>query len=200
MKLIDYDNDGWKDLFVAQGHVMDNISLSSPSLKYLEPMLLLKNDHGVFEDVSAKSGDALGVARASRGVAFGDLNNDGFPDVVVSCLNDSAVVLRNTGGNGNHWLLVNTVGTSSNRDGIGARVRVVGESGFEQFGIVTTAGSYQSANDKRVHFGLGQDKKAKLVEILWPSGIEQKLEDVAADQILTVKEPPKSAAKPEKVG
>jgi hypothetical protein len=136
------------------------------------------------------------VPRASRGVAFGDLDNDGFPDVVVNCLNGPAVILHNGGGNGNHWLLVNTVGTSSNRDGIGARIRVVGESGFEQYGIVTTAGSYQSANDKRVHFGLGQDKRAKLVEILWPSGIEQRIEDVAADQILTVKEPPRGAAKP----
>jgi hypothetical protein len=195
LKLIDYDNDGWKDLFVAQSHVMDNISLSSPSLKYMEPMLLLKNNKGVFEDVSARSGDALAVPRASRGVAFGDLDNDGFPDVAVSCLNAPAVILRNSGGNGNHWLLINTVGTSSNRDGIGAQIRVVGESGFEQYGIVTTAGSYQSANDKRVHFGLGQDKRAKLVEIRWPSGIEQKIEDVAADQILTVKEP-RSAAKP----
>lgn len=195
LKLIDYDNDGWKDLFVAQGHVMDNISLSSPSLKYLEPMLLLKNNKGIFEDVSARSGDALGVPRASRGVAFGDLDNDGFPDVAVSCLNGAAVILHNSGGNGNHWLLVNTVGTTSNRDGIGARIRVVGESGFEQYGIVTTAGSYQSANDKRVHFGLGQDKRAKTVEILWPSGIEQKIEDVPVDQILTVKEPPRSATK-----
>lgn len=195
LKLIDYDNDGWKDLFVAQGHVMDNISLSSPSLKYLEPMMLLKNNKGVFQDVSARSGEALGVPRASRGVAFGDLDNDGFPDVVVSCLNGPAVILHNTGGNGSHWLLVNTVGTTSNRDGIGARIRLIGESGFEQYGIVTTAGSYQSANDKRVHFGLGQDKRAKLVEILWPSGIEQRIEDVAADQILSVKEPARPAAK-----
>ncbi|HEY3439327.1 MAG TPA: CRTAC1 family protein [Paludibaculum sp.] len=194
LKLIDYDNDGWKDLFVAQGHVMDNISLSSPSLKYLEPMLLLRNRRGVFEDVSAWSGEALLVPRASRGAAFGDLNNDGFPDVVVSCLNGPAVVLRNSGGNGNHWLLVNTVGTSSNRDGIGARIRVVGESGFEQHGIVSTAGSYQSANDKRVHFGLGQDKRVKTLEIVWPSGIRQRLEDVASDRILTVKEPPREKA------
>jgi len=171
--------------------VMDNISLSSPSLKYLEPMLLLRNRKGVFEDVSARSGDVLHVPRASRGAAFGDLDNDGFPDVAVSCLNSPAVILRNSGGNGNHWLLVNTVGTTSNRDGIGARIRVVGESGLEQYGIVTTAGSYQSANDKRVHFGLGQDKRVKTMEILWPSGIRQKIEDVPANQILTVNEPPR---------
>lgn len=189
LKLIDYDNDGWKDLFVAQSHVMDNIALSSPSLRYMEPMLMLRNSRGVFADVSAQSGEALSVPRASRGVAFGDLDNDGFPDVAVSCLNGAAVILHNGGGNGNHWLMVNTIGTASNRDGIGARIRVVGESGFEQFGIVSTSGSYQSANDKRVHFGLGQDKRAKTVEIIWPSGIEQKIEDVRADQILTVREP-----------
>ena len=195
LKLIDFDNDGWKDLFVAQGHVMDNIALSSPSLKYLEPMLLLRNNRGTFADVTAQCGEALSVPRAARGAAFGDLNNDGFPDVAVSCLNGPAVILRNSGGNGNHWLLVNTIGTASNRDGIGARIRVVGESGLEQHGIVSTAGSYQSANDKRVHFGLGQDKRAKLVEILWPSGIEQKLEGVPADQIITVKEPSGNAKK-----
>ena len=170
LKLVDYDNDGWKDLFVAQGHVMDNIGLSSPSLRYLEPMLLLRNNRGTFEDVTSQSGEALPKPRASRGVAFGDLDNDGFIDVAVNCLNGPAVILHNGGENGNHWLLVNTVGTTSNRDGIGARIRVVGESGFEQFGIVSTAGSYQSANDKRVHFGLGADKRAKLVEIIWPSG------------------------------
>lgn len=188
LKFIDYDNDGWKDLFIAQGHVMDNISISSPSIKYQEPLLLMRNTGGKFEDVSKQSGEPFGMPRASRGVAFGDLNNDGFIDVAVNCLNGDALILRN-GGNGNHWLLVNTTGTRSNRDGIGARIRVVGASGLEQFGIVTTAGSYQSSSDKRVHFGLGQDSTARLVEITWPSGAVQKLENVAADQILQVKEP-----------
>jgi tetratricopeptide (TPR) repeat protein len=116
--------------------------------------------------------------------------------VAISCLNGPAVILRNEGGTGNHWLVVNTIGTVSNRDGIGAWIRVVGESGFEQYGIVSTAGSYQSASDKRVHFGLGPDKAAKLVEILWPSGIVQQLENVRAGQILDVKEPPGTAKKP----
>jgi hypothetical protein len=196
LKLIDYDNDGWKDLFVAQSHVMDNIELSSPSLRYMEPMLMLKNTRGVFTDVSAQSGEALAVPRASRGVAFGDLDNDGFPDIAASCLNGPAVVLRNSGGTGYHWLLVDTVGTVSNRDGMGARLRVVSESGFEQFGYVSTAGSYQSANDKRVHFGLGTDKKIKLLEVLWPSGIKQTLEDVPVDRVLKVKEPQGEAKQP----
>src|SRR5208283_182269 len=132
----------------------------------------------------------------ARGVAFGDLDNDGNIDIAISCLNGPAVILHNEGGNGNHWLTLDTIGTVSNRDGIGAQIRVVGESGFEQYGIVSTSGSYQSASDKRVHFGLGQDKTAKLVEIRWPSGIEQQLEDVRADQILNVKEPPGAARKP----
>jgi hypothetical protein len=99
------------------------------------------------------------------------------------------MILHNDGGNGNHWLLVNTVGSISNRDGIGAQLRLVSASGLEQYGLVSTAGSYQSASDKRVHFGLGKDKVVRLLEITWPSGIVQKLEDVAADGVITVKEP-----------
>ncbi len=94
----------------------------------------------------------------------------------------------NRGGNGNHWLLVQAIGTKSNRDGIGSRIRVVSNSGAEQHGYVTTAGSYLSASDKRVHFGLGVDRVAKLVEITWPSGLVQKLQNVEADRVLTVKE------------
>jgi enediyne biosynthesis protein E4 len=194
LKFIDYDNDGWKDLFVAQGHVMDNIELSSPSLRYQEPMLLMRNNRGRFEDVSKLSGDPFRVARAARGVAFGDLDNDGFLDVAVNCLNCPAMILHNEGGNGNHWLLVNTIGTVSNRDGIGAKLRLVSASGTEQYGLVTTAGSYQSASDKRVHFGLGPDRTAKLLEIIWPSGIVQTLENVAADRIIDVNEPAGGAA------
>jgi hypothetical protein len=189
LKFIDYDNDGWKDLFVAQGHVMDTIEITDPSLRYLEPMLMMRNKEGRFEDVSAASGEAFRVPRASRGVAFADLDNDGFVDVAINCLNDKAVILRNEGGNGNHWLIVNTAGVISNRDGMGAQLKIVSESGAEQHGIVSTAGSYQSANDKRVHFGLGRDKTVKLLEITWPSGTVQKLENIPAGQILNVKEP-----------
>ncbi len=188
LKFIDFDNDGWKDVFVAQGHVMDNIEFTRPSTRYLEPMLLLRNAQGKFVDASKGRGDAFEIARASRGVAFGDLDNDGWLDVAVNVLNGPAVILRNEGGNGNHWLLVNTAGTTSNRDGIGSKIRIVSESGVEQHGLVTSAGSYQSANDKRVHFGLGKDKLVKLVEVIWPNGAVQRMENVAADQILTVKE------------
>jgi hypothetical protein len=168
---------------------MDNIELTQPTLRHLESLLLMRNVRGKFQDVTSQSGAALLVPRASRGVAFGDLDNDGFVDIVVNCNNRAPVILRNQGGNGNHWLMLNTVGTKSNRDGIGARIRVVGESDLEQHGMVSTASSYLSSNDKRVHFGLGKDTKARLIEIAWPSGTVQKLENVAGDQILTVKEP-----------
>ncbi len=187
-EFMDYDNDGWKDLFVAQSHVMDNIELTQPHIRYLEPMLMLRNIAGKFEDVSGQSGEVFNVRLAARGVAVGDLDNDGSLDIVVNCLDGKALVLHNQ-GNGNNWLLVNTVGTASNRDGIGARVRAVSESGLAQYTTVSTAGSYMSAHDKRVHLGLGKDKTLKLLEITWPSGTVQTMENVKANQILTVREP-----------
>ena len=119
----------------------------------------------------------------------GDLNNDGLLDVVINCNDGPALVLMNRGGNGNHWLIVNTVGTRSNRDGIGARIRVVSESGVEQHGFVSTAGSYASASDKRVHFGLGSDATARRIEIVWPSGTVQVFENIRGDRVFTAKEP-----------
>ena len=192
LKIADFDNDGWRDLFVAQSHVMDNINTMSPGLNYKEPMLMMRNQKGVsFQDISAQCGEPFKRRQIARGVAFGDLDNDGYIDMAINILNGPAVVLRNEGGTGNHWLLVNTVGTVSNRDGIGAKIRIVGESGRVQHGFVSTGGSYFSANDKRVHFGLGADKILNVVEITWPSGIVQRLEKVPTNQILTVKEPEK---------
>jgi enediyne biosynthesis protein E4 len=187
-KWIDYDNDGRLDLFVAQGHVMDNIELTEPSLRYLEPPILLRNTGTRFRDVSAQSGPAFEIPIAARGAAFGDLNNDGFIDVAINCNDGPAIILHNQ-GDGNHWLLVNLIGSVSNRDGIGAKVRLVTEDGSERFAFVSTAGSYLSASDKRAHFGLGLSKKIKLLEVTWPSGKVQRLESIAADQILTVHEP-----------
>ncbi|MCU1261003.1 MAG: ASPIC/UnbV domain protein [Bryobacterales bacterium] len=188
-KLLDYDNDGWKDLFVAQGHVMDNIELTQPGVRYREPLLLLRNSKGKFEDVSSASGSVFGAPLAARGAAFGDLNNDGSVDIAINCNNGPALVLMNQGGTGNHWLIVNTVGTRSNRDGIGASIRVVGQSGAEQYGYVSTAGSYLSASDKRVHFGFGMDRMVTLLEVTWPSGTVQRLTNLAVDRVVTVKEP-----------
>jgi hypothetical protein len=186
-KLVDYDNDGWKDLFVAQGHVMDTISADYPSISYEQRLLLLRNVRGRFEDVSARGGPPFQVRLAARGAAFGDYDNDGSIDVVVSTNDGAARLLHNTERQ-NHWILINTVGTVSNRDGIGARVHITGESGLEQYGYVSTASSYLSASDKRIHFGLGNDRRVRQIEIRWPSGITQILKDIAVDQVLTVKE------------
>jgi len=187
---VDYDNDGWKDIFVAQGHVLDTIERSQPALRYREPFLLMRNVKGKFEDVSRQSGAAFQIPRAARGVAVGDLDNDGFPDIAINVLDGDAVILRNT-GNACHWLLVDLIGRSSNRDGIGARLRCLSPSGLQQWCTVSTAGSYQSSRDKRVHFGLGTERKVSLLEITWPSGQVQSMENLAADQVITVREPPR---------
>ena len=187
-KFADFDDDGWKDLFVAQGHVMDNIQLTQPSVRYLEAPLLLRNVRGNFADVSARSGDLFREKLAARGAAFGDLNNDGYVDVVLNNNDGPPVIAQNRPGK-NHWILIDTIGTASNRDGIGARVKIVSETGQEQYAMVSTAGSYLSASDKRVHFGLGSANTVKLLEIHWPSGKVQKLSNIPADQILKVREP-----------
>ncbi len=186
-KFFDYDNDGWKDIFVAQGHVMDNIELTQPDVSYREPFVLMRNADGRFQDVSARSGEAFAQRRAARGAAFGDLDNDGFADIAVNCRDEAAVVLRNR-GNGNHWLLVDLVGRSSNRDGIGAQLVLTPESGPTQYAMASPAGSYLSSSDRRVHFGLGVARRLAL-RIVWPSGEVQELEGVSADQLLRIEEP-----------
>jgi enediyne biosynthesis protein E4 len=178
--LEDFDNDGWKDLFVAQGHVLDNVEQIDPSLHYPELPLLAINHQGRFE----RSDPGTTIPWAGRGAAFGDLNNDGWQDVVMTILGGPPQVFINHGGK-QHWLVVKLRGTRSNRDGLGARVRVDGQTRF-----ATTAGSYMSASDKRLHFGLGPAETEK-VEITWPSGTRQILKDVRADQFLDVVEPEK---------
>ena len=186
-RFFDYDNDGWKDLFVAQSHVMDTIEKTSPNLKYMEPPLLLRNQSGHFSRVVA--GEVFQQDWAGRGAAFGDIDNDGDIDIVVSNVGQKAYVLRNDGGNRKNWIGIETVGTKSNRDGIGARIKVVGASGLTQYFSVNTAVGYLSASDKRVITGLGNDSVAKLIEIRWPSGIVQKFENVKAHQYLKAVEP-----------
>jgi len=186
-RFVDYDNDGWKDIFVAQGHVMDTIEKTAPNLKYLQPPLLLRNESARFVRVAA--GDVFQQEWAGRGAAFGDLDNDGDIDVVLSNVGQNAVVLRNEGGNQNRWLQIRTVGTRSNRDGIGCRVKVSTASGPTQYFTVTTAVGYLSASAQRLTVGLGRDPVATLVEIRWPSGVVQRFENVKAGQTLTASEP-----------
>jgi enediyne biosynthesis protein E4 len=178
MRLEDFDNDGWKDLFVAQGHVMDNVEQIDPMLHSLEPPMLAMNRNGRFERASLGSVGPV----AGRGAAFGDLNNDGWTDIVMTVLGGKPLVFRNR-GSGAHWLTLSLRGTRSNRDGFGARVVVNGQTQY-----VTSAGSYASASDKRVHFGLGAASHAT-VGIKWPSGVVQKMDGVPADQFLSVVEP-----------
>ena len=185
--LFDYDNDGWKDLFVAQAHVMDTIQQTSPNLTYMQPPLLLRNESGHFTRVIA--GDAFQKDWAGRGAAFGDIDNDGDIDVVVSNLGQNAYMLRNDGGNRQNWIGIETVGKKSNRDGIGSRVKVVSASGTAQYFTVNTAIGYLSASDKRLIVGLGADSAAKLVEIRWPSGVVQKFENVKSGEKLKAVEP-----------
>ena len=190
--IVDFDNDGWKDLFVARSNVMDNISEINPERQYPEPNSVFRNmGNGKFEDVSSTAGPDFQLAAPHRGVAFGDLDNDGRIDMVVSVLNGPAKLFHNISENKNHWILLKLVGTKSNRMGIGAQIHITMEDGKSQWNEVTTAVGYASSSDSRVHFGLGKNERIKEVEIRWPSGIKQVLQDVSVDRILTIEEPPK---------
>jgi len=190
--IMDFDNDGWKDLFVARANVLDNISMANPARRFPEPNTIFRNlGNGKFADISRTAGPDFQLEAAHRGVAFGDLDNDGRVDMVVSVLNGPAKLFHNISENKNHWILLKLKGTKSNSMGIGAQLRLTAEDGSMQWNEVTTAVGYASSSDSRVHFGLGSNKRIKELEIRWPSGIKQVLHDVAVDQILTVEEPPK---------
>ena len=195
VRFMDYDNDGWKDLLVAQGHDLDTVEKSYPQLHYREPMLLARNTGKRFVDVSASSGSVFHEAWVGRGMAIGDIDNDGRLDAVVTTNGGAAHVLHNETRTPNHWLTLKLVGHKSNRDGIGSVVKVVTSKG-PQWITVTTAGGYLSSNDPRAHFGLGTDTFAAKVEIRWPSGIVQVLTHVTGDQILEVSEPTTPSAGP----
>src|SRR5579862_8628211 len=189
-RFFDYDNDGWKDLIIAQEHDLDTIELQAPQFRYREPMLLARNTGGKFRDVSASAGSVFQKPWVARGLATGDIDNDGRIDVVVTTNDSQAHILHNETSTGNHWLTLTLVGHKSNRDAIGAEVELLTAKG-KQLATVTTASSYLSSSDKRVHFGLGSEKVAQTIRIRWPSGILQTLSNVASDQILRVDEPSK---------
>ena len=190
---LDYDNDGRLDLFVANGHVLDNAEVFDSSSQYRMPDQLFRNlgpDAGgrwQFGDVSRAAGPAVTALHATRGVAAGDYDNDGDVDLLVLYLNDRAALLRNDGGNARHWLRVRTEGRRSNRDGIGARVQVAAGDQV-QVDQVLAGGSYLSQGDLRLSFGLGKRQEADWVEVRWPSGIVDRVGPVRADQTITIVE------------
>jgi hypothetical protein len=188
VRFVDYDNDGWKDILIAQGHDLDTVELSFPTLHYREPMLLLRNTGGEFEDVSEQAGPAFRHPWVGRGLATGDIDNDGRTDAVVTTNDGPVHLLLNKTPTANHWLTLELVGHKSNRDAIGAEVKLTA-SNRSQFATVSTASSYLSSGEKRIHFGLGREERIQTIEIHWPSGIVQKLVDVRGDQILRVDEP-----------
>lgn len=189
--IADLDNDGWKDLFVARSNVLDNVAQIN-SRPYPEPNSIFRSLGRTpvrFEDVSATAGEAFQLAAPHRGAAFGDIDNDGRLDVVVTVLNGPARLFRNVTPNRRHWLLLQLEGRKSNRLGLGAVVRVETPGGRVLFNHASTSTGYAASSDPRVHFGLGDEASARRIEIRWPSGARQVLENVRADRVLLVSEP-----------
>ena len=181
-KFFDYDNDGWLDIFIANGHAYPQRD------RYRQRKLLHKNNRdGTFSEVAAQVGSALMEERASRGTAFGDIDNDGDVDIVVNDLDSAPQFLRNDGGNKNNWIIVKTIGTKSNRNGIGARVKVV-SGDLTQLDEVRSGGSYLSQNDLKLHFGLEKRTSVDLIQVRWPSGAVDTLTNVKVNRVVTVKE------------
>ncbi len=190
----DMDNDGWPDILICNGHVYPEVEQLRTEAGYPQQKILYRNSrNGHFEDVSSQGGSGIMVPVASRGAAFGDFDNDGDIDVVVNTVNDYPQLLRCDSRLENNWLKIRTIGTKSNRSGIGARLRCVthppGETKpHQQIDEVRSGGSYISQNDLRVHFGIGKAEKVELLEIRWPSGAVDTLKDVKPNQLIVVKE------------
>ena len=186
-RFIDADNDGLRDIFVAQSHVLDTIEKTSSYLKYKQTPLLMRNTGKGFVNVSASAGAAFNTPLAARGAAFGDLDNDGDTDIVIGVTDGAPLILRNNGTK-NHWLGLALVGTKSNRHGFGARITVTDASGRKQIFDATNAGSYLSAHDPRILIGLGTAAGVQALEIRWPSGRTQQITSLSIDRYHTVNE------------
>ena len=186
-RFFDFDLDGWQDLLIVNGHVLDNVSYYRPAVQYAEKKMLFRNVEGKFLDVSETQGAFFAKPSVGRGLALGDYDNDGDLDLLVSNNGQRGELVRNDRADGHHWLALSLQGVTSNRDGIGARITVVA-GGRAQYAQATGGTSYLSSSDRRIFFGLGSQAKADLVEIVWPSGTVDRLEDVNADRFLTVKE------------
>jgi hypothetical protein len=190
----DFDNDGWPDILICNGHVYPEVEQLKTEAGYAQRKLLYHNLHnGHFADVSMQAGAGISEPVAARGCAFGDFDNDGNVDVVVNTVNDYPQLLRCTSTLGNNWIKIRTIGTKSNRSGIGARLTCIthppGESKpHQQIDEVRSGGSYISQNDLRIHFGIGKAEKVDVLEIRWPSGYVDTLKDVKANQLIYVKE------------
>ena len=190
----DMDNDGWLDILICNGHVYPEVEQLKTEAAYAQRKLLYKNlRNGRFEDVSFKAGPGISTPAPARGCAFGDFDNDGDVDVVVNTVNDYPQLIRCDSTTKNNWIKVRTIGTKSNRSGIGARIRCVSRSSdsakpFEQIDEVRSGGSYFSQNDLRVHFGLGKAERVDLIEIRWPSGQVDSIKNVAVNRVIYVKE------------
>ena len=185
VRFVDYDHDGRRDLFIVNGHVLDNIHLFHAETSYAEPKLVFHNRGDGYENRTASLGADLSKPTVGRAAAFADYDNDGDIDVLVSNNGGQAELLRNDGGNRRHWLQVQLVGTRSNRDGVGARLRV-SAGGLVQVDQRKGGMSYQAAHDPRVHFGLGESRKIDWIEVRWPSGIVDRVRNVEANRVVQI--------------
>jgi hypothetical protein len=184
----DMDNDGWLDLFIANGHVYEGVEKVFPDATYKQINSLFHNDGtGKFIDVTHQAGSGFTVPHAARGAAFADFDNDGNVDIVVGNNDDPPLLLHNSGAAGNHFVNFRLIGKKSNRDGLGARLRLKA-GGFSQIREVSAGGSYLSHSDLRANFGLGRATKAETLEVHWPSGLRQTFRDIAADAFYVIEE------------
>ncbi len=184
----DFDNDGWLDLMVVNGHVYPQMDQVKTGIGYAQRKLLHRNNRdGTFSEIAAEAGEALMLKQVSRGAAFGDIDNDGDVDVVINNLDGAPMILRNDGASQNHWITVKTVGSKPNTQGLGARVRVVAGD-LVQINEVRSGGSYLSQNDVRLHFGLDKRTRVDRIEVRWPTGLVDRAESIAANQCVVIQE------------